>query len=81
MINYNDKINLFSFLKDNNALRQYVRNLLNLSKENPKEFFEKNDLNDAIVGAFVWSQTPEGVDFWGALDKSWVEHINPKNEA
>ena len=80
MINYNDKINLFSFLKDKNAFHQYVRNLLNLSEQCPKEFFEKTDLNDAIIGAFVWSQTPEGMDFWNALDKSWVEHINPKDE-
>lgn len=78
MINSSDKIILFSFLKDNNAFWQYVRNMQKLSKQSSKEFFENTNLNEAIVGAFVWSQTPEGDDFWDALDISWIDYLDSK---
>jgi len=35
------------------------------------------DIRQAIASAFVWSTSPEGVDFWDAVDRAYVPNLPP----
>ena len=79
------------FLKDNNALKQYVKNVRNFKKShfltwehytNPFTIEPLEQcLNDSrwtdnlITCSFLWQRTPEGHDFWKNLNNKWKKQL------
>lgn len=75
------------FLKDNNVLKQYVKNVKRLKKDyfqtwenyaNPFTIqpLEQclngvGEIEDLIDRAFFWADTQEGRCFWSNLDMEW----------
>lgn len=73
------------FLKDNNAFKQYVKNL-KLRKcyfqtwENYTNPFTicllgSTRPSNFIIGSFLWANTLEGHDFWKNLDDKWKKQF------
>ena len=72
----------FSFLKENNAYDKWI---YNLRKRNPSnEIWWWNDFYQilyedrclrAIICAFFWGNTKEGLYFWSELNHKWHDYI------
>ena len=65
-----------SFLKANNALKQFKRNCRYRGRNldwlsHPSNYF----IEDAIDYAFYWAEQPEGATFWRELSHKWQKYI------
>jgi len=51
--------------------------LVNMVNENrdTKEYFKRCSLEDFVKGAFYWSMSNEGFEFWDKIDKAWKEYV------
>lgn len=61
-----------AFLKKNNCHEQFVKGLM---WDNIDQLFAQNQPESYISAAFLWEETPEGLDFWLELDKKWLKFI------
>lgn len=63
------------FLKENNLLKQYLRNRIIYDKEagSLNEFCEITDTEDYVLDAFKWKYTPEQSFFWEVIHNNWIE--------
>ena len=76
---------LKEFLKEKRALTKFRVNyrihriMGRRTKAEAEEYITtyKNTLN-AIIGAFTFASTPEGIDYWKALDDEWSAICNNK---
>ena len=74
------------FLKDNHALKQYIKNLKKYNTKqfrtwenhtNPftivslRKYLDSNRPNGLIMNSFLWIDTLEGHYFWEDLDTKW----------
>ena len=63
------------FLSKNKALKAYDANLkanIDVSIDVKVSTFNE-DMSNAILGAFVWADTPEGQEYWDKLNEKWME--------
>lgn len=58
------------FMKQNGWWETFIRNL----KKDIDNFFNENDPCDYIVAAFVFSESPEGRDFWESVQSRWDKY-------
>ena len=56
----------YQYLKDNNILEQYKTNVKNDNSIDDEEDY--SDDSNFIDSSFIWSDTPEGHDFWSDHD-------------
>ena len=72
------------FLEDNGILNQFINNM-EIGVHNGRyaqhmEFiFTRAKDEDKIFGAFPFTQTPEGVDFWGHIATIYLNTLNYEN--
>ena len=79
-----------AFLKKNDAYTKYLHNVekdmdvhFKETKEQVKDFLLRKWLREEaeysvpnfLAGAFVWSNTAEGHNYWQTLDKRWRKEI------
>ena len=67
-----------SFLKEQNALEEYIFNLED-QKHETLLYRILHHKHDFYIDSFIWSQTKEGRGYWYALDNMWHDII--ENEA
>lgn len=69
------------FLEDNNAWENFERAFNEYNKE-VKGYKNrcKEDPKAALAGAFKWSGTREGHDYWNELNDKWMQEITPLKE-
>lgn len=67
-----------SFLKEQNALEEYI---FNLNEQLNETLLSRilHHRHDSYIDSFFWSQTKQGRDYWSSLDKKWCDII--ENEA
>lgn len=81
----------FDFLKRNNAFEAYKCNIINNYRKNLKpnvdltsnfnKFFNSfSEVQCWIAGAFSWSSTAQGFEYWKKLDIEWCEHFRDCNK-
>lgn len=59
------------FLYDNDALEAWYKNRKNHTWRKKGSVFAPLSKERFIIGAFVWSETPEGADYWTKLNEKW----------
>lgn len=78
MQKYNEHVlrELTGFLKRQRVLTQFKKELKSAgySMQNTVEYPKER----IIRGAFVWSQTEKGYDFWSKISKKWGLYIAEK---
>jgi hypothetical protein len=64
---------IIKFLKDNGVYEMFWDNLANQKTQEEIISYLKNYFGTpyAFTEAFVWSKTPEGIDFWCDLSEKW----------
>jgi hypothetical protein len=62
------------FLKDRNIEDNYYINV----DKNPDYIFNSSKWY-FIISAFVWSDVPEGQDFWSKINDEWCTYLMNKN--
>ena len=67
---------LYSFLKANNALKQFKRNCRYRGRDFDWLTSSTYWLQDLIDYAFHWEEQPEGYTFWRDLHEKWRKYIN-----
>ena len=88
-------LELINFLKKYNALEEFKKNLLrHTKKHNPQKITPYTIINPLLLLpsisdnmtpftifdlAFMWSETPEGHDFWHDVDLDWDLYARIKN--
>ena len=65
---------IYSFLKVNNALKQFKRNCRYRGRDVFAPSFTYH-VEDIIDHAFYWSEQPEGAIFWRNLNTKWRIYI------
>jgi hypothetical protein len=68
----NKKRLFFDFLQKHNALEAYKRSFkatIGSRDVRAREYI-------SLGGSFIWACTPEGHEYWKALDIKWFEHFN-----
>ena len=70
------KEQFIEFLKENEAYRDYIKNLKNHRGLTLDEYFNRRcaDEESVLMDAFVWAETKEGYEYWKNLNKKWEEH-------
>ena len=73
----NEKPNIVQFLKDSGVYEMFFANLLNKKQgDSLSQYFLSYFFNDnAISGAFLWDDTPEGDAFWRELSEEWSKQF------
>ena len=73
----NEKPNIVQFLKDSGVYEMFFANLLNKKQgDSLSQYFLSYFFNDnAISGAFLWDDTPEGDTFWRELSEEWSKQF------
>ena len=67
---------LKTFLKENGAFEAFKVNLKKISNWSFKEYsnvMAQNPKSNPINGAFTWSDSPEGIDYWEDLSKKYAK--------
>ena len=59
------------FLYDNDALEAWYKNRKNYKWRKKGSVFAPLSKERFIIGAFSWSETPEGVNYWIKLYEKW----------
>nr|UWG76433.1 MAG: hypothetical protein [Bacteriophage sp.] len=64
------------FLEDNNAWENFERAFRNydMNVKGYKNLYNK-DPKKALVGAFGWENTKEGISYWDKLNDKWLGKI------
>jgi len=66
---------LVTFLKRNRAYSKFMRNLKYVNIEELNDAIalaeEKGFLVSPIVTAFIWTETPEGFEYWNNIEDNW----------
>lgn len=70
---------VYSFLKANNALKQFKRNCRYRGSDegwltSPCDYH----IESIIDYAFIWSAQPEGAAFWRGLNEKWRKYIQQR---
>jgi hypothetical protein len=61
-----------SFLKNESAYENYVRNLYEKRKMTIAELINHNYMNGSVIDyTLTWSLTPEGTTYWSDLNGKW----------
>lgn len=73
----NEKPNIVQFLKDSGVYEMFFANLLNKKQgDSLSQYFLSHFFNDnAISGAFLWGDTPEGHTFWNEISERWEKQF------
>ena len=67
---------LIAFLRKHKVLRKFKKNFRKYSYiTNIKDFCSMVSPNSFISGAFHWSNTKEGHNFWSNLDDKWRKEL------
>lgn len=79
VIKHEHKRILYSFLKANNALKQFKRNCRYRGSNNgwitsSYAYY----IDDIIDHAFIWAEQPEGAEFWKSLNEKWRKYIRQR---
>ena len=69
--------NILSFLNSNIAEKFEANFRAQKATQNAQSSFSefiasKGSTMDAVRGAFIWSATPEGIEFWRTISAFWV---------
>ena len=65
----NKKRLFFAFLQKHNALEAYKRSLkATIGNVRTRDYIP-------LGGSFVWAHTPEGHEYWQALDMQWEHYF------
>ena len=65
----------YSFLKANNALKQFKRNCRYRGRDLAWLTSSTYWLQDLIDNAFYWAEQPEGAAFWRNIHEKWRTYI------
>ncbi len=70
----------YKFLKDNNILYLYKKNLKNRKIRNGETWYDINDINNVrafllLSNSFNWRETNEKFDFWFNQTRKWQKII------
>ena len=68
----------YSFLKANNALKQFKRNCRYRGRNMDWLTSSFYYLEEAIDYAFYWADQPEGTAFWRDLNAKWGKYIRQR---
>lgn len=73
----------FSFLSKKGALVNFVEAVeKNRGSERFVTLAEKRNPEDWVSGAFIWSETPQGSEYWSDLHEEWKQKLGDlKKEA
>lgn len=63
------------FLKRENAFDSYVANFGEHRKGYMIEWLNVKEPDDFLDCAFLWSETLEGWEYWGSLNKKWLKEV------
>jgi hypothetical protein len=68
---------LFTWLEKQGALKKYRVNRFKLTTPNdlPWRAYKCLPIEEAIMDAFNWGQTPEGSGYWVSLHVSWLHYL------
>ena len=70
------KREFFKFLKMHNLTKMFSKNLKKYNRIFASTtVYLIGDPRTFINGAFVWSQTEQGHDFWSKFDTLWMDYI------
>lgn len=69
-MNANEIELLKKFLRKHRVIRAWNKYTA-LDHGNVDKYLDNESINQAISGAFVWSETEQRHDFWRKLDKKW----------
>jgi len=77
------KNQFFKFMKKNNILPDYLKNLENgiFEEKDFSKFQEKYFITDYIDTAFVWAETAQGYDFWYKINRKWNNSIRKRQNS
>lgn len=73
--------NFNEFLKTNNAFDAYYENINEGGSKQSDfvwRFFSRGHISGIIDNSFIWSNTPQGHDYWSNLDRMWDVEEAPK---
>ena len=73
------KREFYSFLKANNALKQFKRNCRYRGTD--KYWLTSSNnyyLEDVVDYAFYWAEQPEGAPFWRNIHEKWKKYIRQR---
>ena len=74
---------LITFLKKNRAYSKFMRNLKYKNIEELNDAIalaeEKGFTVSPIVAAFIWTDTPEGYEYWNIVENKWIWRNEIKN--
>lgn len=78
-------INLAQWLQKNNTLQEFNKNRANIATRNKwsetafQQALEGTDeldlIADALSSSIIWSNTPEGREYWAVFHRKWERHI------
>lgn len=66
-----------SFLAGRLAFTKFVDNVLKAGNTLARLY--RSEYEEIILGAFEWSETPEGYDYWEELSDAWIEYTKTLN--
>lgn len=69
------KEKFIKFLKENNALEAFERNLKDFKKITIDDYLNSHDKEGYIDTAFAWSDTDEGGAYWKHIQEMWSHEI------
>lgn len=67
---------LINFLKNKRVYSKFMRNIKDDTITEIVSRVENTDkpkIVTPIVAAFIWGLTPEGVQFWGRINREWIK--------
>ena len=67
--------NLKRFLKERGVYESFCRNLSSCRELSFEEYANSIYGCNPISGAFVWSETPEGADYWRRICHKWESKV------
>lgn len=75
VINHEHKRIFYSFLKANNALKQFKINCRYRGRDLEWLTSSFYYIEEVIDYAFYWAEQPEGAEFWRSLNEKWRKYI------
>ena len=72
-----EKRTLFTWLEKQGALKKYRVNRFKLTTLNdlPWRSYKCLSIEEAIIDAFNWGQTPEGSGYWVKIHVNWLQYL------
>lgn len=71
-------MNLFEFiiwLQEHNALEAYINNVKRVGAVGMVSTLSRFLPAETLFNAFIWSETPEGDEYWRDLEREIVEEV------